>query len=653
MSKNKDIDIFLNELINNLNSLAFDSISIEYRGTIKEIITSLERCKKEFHSNLFLILAFGPVKSGKSTLINLLSREEEVSPTKFGVECTLRPSIIIKAKNTPCIKRYISKHSQYNEDKEKENFHLVLDFLRGIADLELVKETVTIEEYELTSDKIQKYVAGSGIDYTDLGREPLITVIEVNAKNSRIIDDNTAVIDVPGLDGAKSNWRKSAVHDWILTRSDYLLFVQSSMAALNVETINFLKDVYINSKEPPMQLVQNIIEAKHWRGKEYLVKEAKEQRNKGVEQILDIIPYGRNNEFDSSEVNLGIAHDYLFKKKNFNNDNIIRESGYYGLETKLLDLLNMRREDIQLSNSLKSLKNTFNNVLLKFEGIDEDISKNLKIIDDEKRDFYKINELLGDMIRQVKTNVIFSSIFKEDYRLFLNETVEKYRYKFKLIFEDYFSKVNTNNSDWKDLERILLDTKSNIARDFDKHVYNYDSDISSDFLNKINYMLYKNIENGLFSDEYNLEKLLNNVKSNKVIVSMNYSEMIKRNDLGQIFSEIDIMNLEAKCLNKDGKVIKFMKNKTDLERSAESFKKSILEEYDKIFEREFKEKIDQFIGIELKRSIDTVSKDVQNVRESFDIRIKKLRDENLILKNITSHYRPLIEQKIIEVNQLI
>ena len=40
---------------------------------------------------------FGPLKAGKSTLTNLLAREY-VSPTGFGMETTLRPSIILKSR---------------------------------------------------------------------------------------------------------------------------------------------------------------------------------------------------------------------------------------------------------------------------------------------------------------------------------------------------------------------------------------------------------------------------------------------------------------------------------------------------------------------------------------------------------------------------
>ena len=46
----------------------------------------------EYENGTFIVLVVGPVKSGKSTLVNLIANAY-VSPTHF-LECTVRPSII-------------------------------------------------------------------------------------------------------------------------------------------------------------------------------------------------------------------------------------------------------------------------------------------------------------------------------------------------------------------------------------------------------------------------------------------------------------------------------------------------------------------------------------------------------------------------------
>lgn len=88
---------------------------------------------------MFFILMFGPLKAGKSTLTNLLAREY-VSPTGFGMETTLRPSIILKSRT----KEYsIDIYEMVDpRDDQEELFNQVIDILRGISDAKAVKSRI-------------------------------------------------------------------------------------------------------------------------------------------------------------------------------------------------------------------------------------------------------------------------------------------------------------------------------------------------------------------------------------------------------------------------------------------------------------------------------------------------------------------------------
>ena len=55
-------------------------------------LSKAENRSKEYENGTFIVLVVGPVKSGKSTLVNLIANAY-VSPTHF-LECTVRPSII-------------------------------------------------------------------------------------------------------------------------------------------------------------------------------------------------------------------------------------------------------------------------------------------------------------------------------------------------------------------------------------------------------------------------------------------------------------------------------------------------------------------------------------------------------------------------------
>ena len=54
----------------------------------------IERRFDLFKTDLLFIVATGMLKAGKSTFVNLLSRNENASPIGFGVDTTLRPALI-------------------------------------------------------------------------------------------------------------------------------------------------------------------------------------------------------------------------------------------------------------------------------------------------------------------------------------------------------------------------------------------------------------------------------------------------------------------------------------------------------------------------------------------------------------------------------
>ena len=109
----------------------------------------LWRRSMEYRHGSFIMLVVGPVKSGKSTLVNLLAHRY-VSPTDK-LECTLRPTIISSAEAgaEPAIEIYSSK----DESRKEKDLDLIIDKLRGIVedDAEL-REHLTREAYPLSDE---------------------------------------------------------------------------------------------------------------------------------------------------------------------------------------------------------------------------------------------------------------------------------------------------------------------------------------------------------------------------------------------------------------------------------------------------------------------------------------------------------------------
>lgn len=311
------------------------------RASLEPILEKLKRARREFDSRLFFVVIFGPVKSGKSTLVNSLAREY-VSPTKFAREGTRRASIVIKG-TTPGIDQYFSKYSFRVEEEEARNdFELVIESLRGIISEERLLESVRKESYPYSPQNVDHLLS------EDLPREPLLTVIRTAGRP--IFTEEVAILDVPGLDGKFSNARKSPELYWILDKADFLLFTQSSFAPLNNETSGFLNDLYEESRRPPIWLIQNKVEAKHWLPEEAQRKEAEEQIENAKREISQVIHLDAES-MPCVSMNLGKAYDGIFMDR----PDWLLESRFKEFERSIGDELNESRIQMRTLNCLNEM----------------------------------------------------------------------------------------------------------------------------------------------------------------------------------------------------------------------------------------------------------------------------------------------------------
>ena len=288
----KDLLAKLDKYFKNWQELDF--ISALYGVDLKQVFRDIDRARRRFDSKLFLIVVFGPLKAGKSTLTNALAGEY-VSPAGFGKETTRRPSLIMFA-NESGIDQYFSKDSVINHalhqgrrpgnDREKrseksdhghdqiigtrdtvsdkeqninvrEAFELVTDYLRGVRAKEDIDPQIRIEKLPLNPKILEKMLT------EDLTTEPLFTVIRCS-KGGDLLRHKVVIVDMPGLDGSRSNWREDPIHEWVISQAEFFLFCQSSVAAINSETRDFVTDVLGKSTKPPIYHFQNIFDARYW-----------------------------------------------------------------------------------------------------------------------------------------------------------------------------------------------------------------------------------------------------------------------------------------------------------------------------------------------------------------------------------------------------
>lgn len=263
----------------------------------------LWRRSMEYRHGSFIMLVVGPVKSGKSTLVNLLAHRY-VSPTDK-LECTLRPTIISSAEEgaEPAIEIYSSK----DESRKEKDLDLIIDKLRGIVedDAEL-REHLTRESYLLSDENIETYIAPSYNRHDN----SIITAITTPA--SKMLrgpgGGKVFLADMPGFDGNRINL-SSALYDAMSRRVDLILFVHSSVSAFNVTSNEYLDKLREYNGSVPVYLVHNIFDASWWQTPQARQAEVERQSHSEYEEIKH---KGFNIEPDYvSCLNLGMVSDYL------------------------------------------------------------------------------------------------------------------------------------------------------------------------------------------------------------------------------------------------------------------------------------------------------------------------------------------------------
>jgi len=366
---------FTKEMTKQLGGLEPLSLAISPDHIVKKMLHDLrvhrdeiERAEREFNAKLFFVLVFGALKSGKSTLVNALSRSE-ISPSEFGRETTRRPVIIMHS-TANVISRFLPKRDEpppetlENEElRKKANeerrgaFNLVIDYLRGTIDSKNngFRDSVEIDEsFELNSAKLHKAIA----ETDQQNRRPLMVAIQ--SSDADYIEDDIAVIDMPGIDGFFSSFDKDVVNQAIVERADFLLFIQSLMAPLNQTTGNLLnehvfKKVMQEGRRPPLWLILNEIDARPWRTPESRTQDTRDLERTAAAHISDLLHVREWGKLGQWTVNLGKAIDGILNRGDLNEDanKLVVASGFNAFVEELKRTLKQDRFHIREAESLK------------------------------------------------------------------------------------------------------------------------------------------------------------------------------------------------------------------------------------------------------------------------------------------------------------
>lgn len=352
------IQVLTNKCDNVKNAIV--AIKDEYATQLDTLPDIKKQLKKvlnrasEYENGSFIVLVVGPVKSGKSTLVNLIA-DAYVSPTHF-LECTVRPSIISKQKEGE--EKLITSFSSGDTMNKVEHIDSIIDCIRGMeSEASLTGMNINIDIVPLTEDNITEKV--------ELGLQESLTaetlVTSITTPGGQLLQDNVFVMDMPGFDGKYANI-DDPVYETIAQRADLIIFVQSSNSAISKVSKDFLDVLKENNKNVPVCLVHNFFEAAHWHSEEEKQKNNAEQKQFAINEIKEL---GFNiNEEHCFCINLGKVKDararneqggYLYAGVR---EQILSPEAdrYTEMEKELYARVVSHRDEMQLQNCLNRTK---------------------------------------------------------------------------------------------------------------------------------------------------------------------------------------------------------------------------------------------------------------------------------------------------------
>lgn len=352
----EDIEKFFNE-----------QEELSNKENLKNLKTDLSTVKKELNSNKYFIAIIGGIKTGKSTLINLLCHKE-VSKTQAGVETTKIP-LVISANSEDKINIYRKKGNIGDNPKiTDEDRDLVINYIKGLDEFDENNENSIgkeIEDYD--EDKLYKYVT----DDSSIDNSSMIIAIHLTLDKERLKEypnclllNDIMIIDTPGLDGVESSigGKENNNGDWLLESTDLIFILQSTVSPINKNIKDTLKK--INNRNFKSRLVHNQFSLRDWLEKDKKENWENDTRKKSIDKALEILDKkGAYTDW----VDLAMASDTVFSKEDLVNkkeeysdkhiEELLKKSNFSEFEKNTNDELKKTKEKSHFDSCINQIRN--------------------------------------------------------------------------------------------------------------------------------------------------------------------------------------------------------------------------------------------------------------------------------------------------------
>ncbi len=355
----------------------FSGTEFIYRPETKEkIFKGLRRARKEFDSSRFFVLIVGPLKSGKSSFVNILTRAN-VSPTDV-LECTAIPTIIGQADGAHLnqIISYHIKEQILKDDDEsevsKQIFNLLIDVLRGLEPASVLDKYIDKKFFDATPENINDIVM---VNDNTSEPKPILATIGVPGNPETIIGNQVTIIDMPGLDGKDVNDKKP-LYKSMIERADFIFFVQSTTSAINEATNEFLTWLLQNKlTDVPLRLIHNHHDSLHFVKDEITDKMIQRKVDDGVKCIKSKFNVSRN--FEHHVFNFAKIGKYLTKAEDIKEHKLdgiqIDAENYLAWEKDIIRMLKAERQTIKDRNSITKCEEYIDKSISSLQDLDHDI----------------------------------------------------------------------------------------------------------------------------------------------------------------------------------------------------------------------------------------------------------------------------------------
>jgi len=505
---------------------SFRRLSEEYGegNPLEKPLSEIERIRRAFDSKTFFMVTFGMLKAGKSTLVNTFVGRE-ICPVGRSKETTLQSSIILAADEQHGEGIYIyspkkdyspekpseeipsgeenwtadAKESLSNDNKYKwksEHCRKLMEYLGGTLLEEELAETFKVDFIPLSDGALETILTSDPIRFPGDANEtrpnampPVIRIDRLKVKDAdgvaTLLQSGVAILDTPGLDGARANATRDPFWDVLPQYGDYYLLVQSSMSAINKSCLDLVKKVCGATRDMPVLVVFNEMAADFWLKPEAEKAKLRADADEALKDLFKQLQGALGGKLpESVSINAGEASGAVFGTDDADGPfskkigEMAEESRIRILRDRIVETLMTRRGEIKEQNATNRLLKDLNNQEANLQKAKEQIDKERKGNEDE----------FGNRHTKFESarNEIQSAFEKDGEGVRLAKAIgARMESRLKEVFADSifiglpgsdFRKYKTKNKEDEtyrngpEVEELLSKAKAQVASDFEESV---------------------------------------------------------------------------------------------------------------------------------------------------------------------------------------